>query len=104
MVVELYASYQQPDKNLSINMSKIYISQTTVSYETKKLSEIEFPMYFSLVPDPGYNRSILEKYGMDGEWTLFYGGWVENGNSQKWCWGGKGNIEGIFNSLVSANL
>ena len=50
-------------------------------------------MYFSLVPNPGYNRSILDKYGVDGEWRLFYGGWDENWN---WGWGGNGSMKGIF--------
>ena len=37
------------------------------------MSDIEFPMYFSLVPDPGYDRSVLDKFGIDGEFQLFYG-------------------------------
>ena len=65
------------------------------------MSDIEFPMYFSLVPDPGYNRSILDKYGIDGEWMLFLGVWDENGKRE---WGGNGSIEGNYNSLVTANL
>ena len=72
-----------------------------MSYETRKLSDIEFPMYFSLVPDPGYNRSILDKYGVDGEWMLFFGDWDFNAIN---VWGGNGSIKGILNSLVPANL
>ena len=72
-----------------------------MSLETRKLSDIEFPIYFSLVPDPGYNRSILDEYGITGEWNLFSGDWDYNGGAK---YGGNGKIEGIFNSLVSENL
>ena len=32
---------------------------------------MDFPMYFSLIPDPGYNISYLVSRGIDGEWNLF---------------------------------
>ena len=44
-----------------------------MSYETRKLSEIDFPVYFSLLPDPGYNMSHLASRGIDGEYFLFRG-------------------------------
>ena len=47
-----------------------------MSYETRKLTEIEFPMYFSLVPNPGYNSSFLDTHGIDGEWDLFNGSYT----------------------------
>ena len=47
--------------------------QTTVTYLTRKLSELEFPCYFSLFAEPGYNNSLLTSYGFTGEWGLFKG-------------------------------
>ena len=67
-----------------------FVFQTTVSYETRKLREIEFPMYISLVPTPGYNFSYLETCGVDGEWPLFEGDWT----GSSWVWGGDCYIEG----------
>ena len=49
------------------------------------MTEIEFPMYFSLVPTPGYNISYLESCGIDGEWFLFDGNWT----GSAWAWGAK---------------
>ena len=53
---------------------------------------MEFPMYFSLVPDPGYNNSYLVSRGIDGEWNLFKGSLVETeDNRTSWTgitWGG----------------
>ena len=34
---------------------------------------MDFPVYFSLVPDPGYSISHLASHGIDGEWNLFKG-------------------------------
>ena len=73
----------------------IICSKTTVSYETRKLTEMEFPMYFSLVPTPGYNISHLETCGIYGEWELFTGFW----NKSVWEWGGNCSIEGNSDSL-----
>ena len=64
--------------------------KTTVSYETRRLTEMEFPMYFSLGPDPGYNISHLETCGVGGEWQLFTGSWSDSA----WVWGGNCSIEG----------
>ena len=50
------------------------------------MTDIEFPMYFSLVPNPGYNISILDALGIDGEWTLFAGYELDNDN-KTWTWG-----------------
>ena len=30
-------------------------------------------MYFTLLPDPGYNRTYLDSCGIEGEWDLFQG-------------------------------
>ena len=47
--------------------------QTTVSYLTRSLADLEFPVYFSLTAQPGYNSSLLASYGFTGEWGLFKG-------------------------------
>ena len=44
-----------------------------MTYLTRKLSELEFPCYFSLFAEPGYNNSLLTSYGFTGEWGLFKG-------------------------------
>ena len=73
-------------------------SKTTVSYETRKLTEIEFPMYFSLAPNPGYNSSFLDTCGIDGEWKMFSGSDWTGGT---WGWGSVNHsIEGKIDSLV----
>ena len=42
---------------------------------------MDFPVYFSLVPDPGYNIA-------EGEWDLFAGYFLyENGTAGTWGWG-----------------
>ena len=73
-------------------MNIYLLFQTTISYETRELTEMEFPMYFSLVPDPGYNISHLVSRGIDGEWNLFKGSLVETqDNRTSWTgitWGG----------------
>ena len=73
-----------------------------MSYETRKLSDIEFPMYFSLVPDPGYDRSVLDKFGIDGEFQLFYGYYDNDENGSFHKWGGNHFIKGSFRNLASA--
>ena len=58
---------------------------------------MEFPVYFSLVPNPGYNISETE-----GEWILFAGYSFEQENGTwTWRWGTKNrSIEGELASLV----
>ena len=53
---------------------------------------MDFPVYFSLVPDPGYNIA-------DGEWDLFAGYFLyENGTAGTWGWGSVNrSIEGKVN-------
>ena len=57
---------------------------------------MDFPMYFSLVPDPGYNISYLGSLGIDGEWKLFRGKLVETEDNRTGItWGGlKHSIKG----------
>ena len=58
---------------------------------------MEFPMYFSLVPTPGFTDSYLETCGIEfGEFWLFHGSW----NGSAWLWGGNCSIEGKLYSLV----
>ena len=46
-------------------------------------------MYVSLVPDPGYNHTYLEKNGIDGEWAMFRGEFgVTEDNRTVITWGG----------------
>ena len=60
----------------------IKYTQTTVSYETRKLSEIEFPVYISLFATPGYNISLLRLFGFLEEFQFFRGNAsVENGRT-----------------------
>ena len=61
------------------------------------MREIEFPMYFSLLPDPGYNLSILEAKGINGEFHLFRGDFVpaDDNRTGNLTWGGYGYIEGM---------
>ena len=65
---------------------------------------MEFPMYFSLAPKPGYNISILDSHGIDGEFNLFFGYSLNENNwysSSTWRWGSVNHsIEGTFRSVV----
>ena len=67
--------------------------QTTVSYETRKLSDIEFPTYVSLVPTPGYNSSIMSKNEVD-VWNMFRGTVEEDDNGTFLSWDWADSIEG----------
>ena len=67
------------------------------------MTDIEFPMYFSLVPNPGYNISFLETCGLDGEWDLFVGNNINDNHNGtlNWGWGRVNHsIEGKLDSLV----
>ena len=35
-----------------------------MKYETRRLSDIEFPVYISLFPTPGYDASKLNSFGI----------------------------------------
>ena len=57
-------------------------------------------MYFSIVPNPGYDNSFLNSSGIPGEWDLFAGDFIHenNGTSGTWRWGSVDNsIEGKLN-------
>ena len=73
-----------------------------MSHETRKLAEIDFPMYFSLMPDPGYDLDVLEENGIDGEFHLFHGNFSDIFSySGDYSWGGHSSIEG--KKFCSAN-
>ena len=46
-------------------------------------------MYFSLVPNPGYDISFLNSLGIDGEFRLFHGNFSNENNATggSWNWG-----------------
>ena len=70
------------------------------------MTDIEFPMYFSLAPNPGYNTSFLETCGISGEWELFFGNFIyeNNGTSATWRWGSVNHsIGGKLDSLGTIN-
>ena len=73
-----------------------------MSYETRKLTDIDFPVYFSLVPDPGYDTSYLASCEIDGEWKLFEGDIVDlEDNRTGITWGGQYDyIKGSLHSLL----
>ena len=72
-----------------------------MKYETRRLSDIEFPVYISLFPTPGYNASKLNSLGIRGELILFFGNIQErNGSNEidmKWGTQDK-KIAGFLNS------
>ena len=66
------------------------------------MKDIEFPVYFSLVPNPGYNTSFLDTCGIGGEFNLFggYFFYEDNGTSGTWQWGSENDsIQGKPESL-----
>ena len=69
------------------------------------LTDLEFPMYFSLAPNPGYNNSFLDSLGIGGEFDLFLGNHsVNNGTGVIWKWGSVNHsIEGMLDSLGTIN-
>ena len=85
---------------INVCLITVFCIKTTVTYETRKLTEIEFPTYFSLVSNPGYDISFLDSHGIDGEWDLFIG----NFSDGTWRWGSVNHsIGGKLNSLRTIN-
>ena len=66
----------------------------------QKLTEMEFPMYFSLVPTPGYNISYLKSCGIEGEWELFHGDYT----GSAWEWGGNWWIKGKLDFTANVKI
>ena len=67
------------------------------------MEEIEFPMYFSLASNPGYNTSFLDTCGIEGEGDLFAGNslYENNGTCCTWEWGSVNHsIEGKIDFLA----
>ena len=61
------------------------------------MTDLEFPMYFSLVPNPGYDISFLENLGIDGEFNLFVGYFLNENN------GSLVNLRGWENLILNEN-
>ena len=49
-------------------------------------------MYFSLVPNPGYNLSFLDTLGIDGEFNMFAGYFLNINNATNATYGGENFI------------
>ena len=63
---------------------KFFTYKTTVTYLTKRLSEIDFPVLFSFVTLPGFNESVLEEFGFPGVW-YFFSGHDDKSSSLTWA-------------------
>ena len=55
------------------NVITVYFLKTTVTYLSRKLSEIDFPMFLTFFARPGYNISRLRRFGFNSELALFMG-------------------------------
>ena len=62
---------------------------------------MEFPMYFSLFAEPGYNSDRLRKYGFYGsDWFLFSGNPMNDNNTTHMTWShGNVSIKGFYEIL-----
>ena len=89
-------------KNISFcKISQFSHSQTTVTYFTRELSEINFPVYFTFASRPGFNDSLLREFGFDGEYYFFSG---ENYQSNLLSWARNGEtVESTFQSFFYAS-
>ena len=47
--------------------------QTTVTFETRNLADVDFPVFFSFLALPGFNISMLRTFGYGGEYEFFSG-------------------------------
>ena len=81
--------------------SKTHLYQTTVVFETEQLSEIENPIFLSIIARPGFSISCLNSFGFAGEYQLFNGKQTKANNTTFIKWGCREeNIESKRNRII----
>ena len=74
--------------------------KTTVTFQTRNLADIHFPVIFSFLALPGFNISMLRTFGYGGEYEFFSGlrDTVEDGNLTGFVWETeKETVESVYN-------
>ena len=56
--------------------------QTTITFETRNLADVDFPVFFSFLALPGFNISMLRTFGYGGELEFFSGFRMERNISE----------------------
>ena len=78
--------------------------QTTVTYLSRNLSEIDFPMFLTFFARPGYNISLLRQFGFNSELALFEGKSRLGNDTIQIYWGNNSHtIQGKLNRKVFEN-
>ena len=79
--------------------------QTMVTYETRKLTDIKFPMYFSLYLTPGFNMTLLKSFGFESQYEFFMGNTSRENNITNLNWGNKTfSFQGKISILILKKL
>ena len=73
--------------NDTISRDLTYIIKTTVTYQTRKLSEIDFPMFISLFSTPGYDITSLRNFGFKEVMDFFSGKIKITDDTTHFYWG-----------------
>ena len=82
----------------------VYFDQTTVTYLSRNLSEIDFPMFLTFFARPGYNISLLRQFGFNSELALFEGKSRLRNDTIQIYWGNNSHtIQGKLNRKVFEN-
>ena len=91
--------------SLAVKISiAVYFLQTTVTYLSRNLSEIDFPMFLTFFARPGYNISLLRQFGFNSELALFEGKSRLRNDTVQIYWGNNSHtIEGELDRKVSEN-
>ena len=61
--------------------------QTTVTFETEDLIDVDLPIFMSFIAHPGFNTTCLESFGFDGGYDLFDGKRIYANGSTLILWG-----------------
>ena len=77
--------------SFSFKSVTVYFIQTTVTHFSRKLSEIDFPMFLTFFARPGYNISLLSHCGFKSEFDLFRGKHIVNNDTVQIYWGNASN-------------